>query len=164
MFSLDFITILKQNFPFCESQTLLWNAPKHFWSLVQYLHFFWKFDVFVDLSPPKNGSDVGSLWQMSIVRPRRTIWHLKSDKIWNLTFLVTFDPEERVGSRGHHDNFWSFGRDVEFEFQHLLSKSDEVDKLIFLITFDREERVGQRRYHKHSLSLVQYLQYDIPAV
>ena len=34
------------------------------------------------------------------------IWPLKSDKVENLTFLLTFDTEEKVARRGHHDDFW----------------------------------------------------------
>ena len=33
---------------------------------------------------------------------------LKSDKVENLTFVLTFDTEERVGRRGHHDDFCIF--------------------------------------------------------
>ena len=28
---------------------------------------------------------------------------------------MTFDPIERVGRRGHHDNIWSSGRDLQFD-------------------------------------------------
>ena len=28
---------------------------------------------------------------------------------------MTFDPEERVGRWGHHDNFWSSGQDLQFD-------------------------------------------------
>ena len=41
------------------------------------------------------------------------IHHFSLGRYWflmifeNLTFLVTVDTLERVGRRGHHDNFWS---------------------------------------------------------
>ena len=85
----------------------------------------WKFDLYVDLWPRRKGRASGSPWQLLIRQswksPRRTFWHLnltplsKSDKVENLTFLLTFDPKERVGRRGHHDNFWSCGRDEQFD-------------------------------------------------
>ena len=40
---------------------------------------------------------------------------LKSDIVENLTILLTFDPEERVGRRGHRDNFWSSLQDEHFD-------------------------------------------------
>ena len=32
-----------------------------------------------------------------------------------LTFLLTFDCEERVGQRGHHEHFWSLVQDLQFD-------------------------------------------------
>ena len=142
----------------------------NFWSLVQDLQSdtstieiwqSWKFDLSVDLWPRRKGRTSGSQWQLLILGPRPTIWHInrwnqtklkvwpfcwpltpkkgldvgvtvttfdpwaktynltpqpsKSDKVENLTFLVTFDLEERVGRRGHHDNFHLLGQDKQFD-------------------------------------------------
>ena len=73
----------------CNPDDLIWQS--------------WKFDLSVDFWPCRKGRTSRSPWTLLILGLRRTIWYLnplKSGKVENLTFLLTFDPEVKGSEVG----------------------------------------------------------------
>ena len=64
---------------------------------------------------------------------------LKSDKVENLTFLLTFDPEKGSDVEVTMTTFNPWAQTYNLTPQPL--KSDKVENLTFLLTFDPEETV-----------------------
>ena len=111
------------------------------------------------------GQTSKSPWQLLILGPRPTIWHLSR---WNRTKLkfwpfcwpltpkkgsvvgvtmTTFDPRAKT-----------------YNLTHQLLKSDKVESLTFLLTFDPEGRVRRRGHNDNFWSLDQDLQFDTSIV